>query len=191
MTIKEATANSLLMFVAATCVVLIVRALPQSSPVPPSAAGIAEGSVSSSAAPMSDGVIVYYLHGQARCPTCRTIEAYAHEAVQSGFAEDLKKGSLQWKVVNYQTPENEHFAKEFGLLSASVVLVKIDGGQQVAWKLLPEVWDLWGDKPAFLSFVQKALREFQEDPNANSAPVESSPASAATGNSESPLPIPE
>lgn len=191
MTIKEATANSLLMFVAATCVVLIVKALPQAPAVPSAGAGAAETPAGTPMAALDNGVIVYYFHGVARCPTCRTIEAYTHEAVQTGFADELKEGTLQWKVVNYQAAENEHFAKDFGLVSASVVLVKRSGGKQVAWKLLPEVWELVGDKAAFVSFVESRLREFQQASSAEVPAAETPAAPGATGTQDSSLPIPE
>lgn len=147
MTLKEATANSLLMFVAATCVVLIVKAI---SPVP-------HGPV---AATVQDGVRVVYLHGNFRCTTCRTIEAFAKEAVESGFPEELADGRIEWQAINYEEPGNEQYAIEYEVVAPSVVLVKLKGGRQVDWKGLHEVWEHVGDKDAFLSFVQSNLREF-------------------------------
>ena len=99
MSMKEALTNSLLMFVAATCVVLIVKSLSWAPQTPQVA--------------VQDGVKVYYLHGNIRCPTCRTIEAYAQEAVETGFADELKSGKVQWQVINYESPGNEHYALEY------------------------------------------------------------------------------
>ena len=144
----------LLVFVAASVVVLAAKSLrpkPQESgPQPPAAQ------------PPDDGVIAYYFHGNMRCPTCRSIEAYAHEAVKSGFAEDLAEGRLQWRVVNYEEPENEHFATDYELVAPTVVLVEISGGSQKEWKNLPEVWELIGEKPAFIAFVQQNVRAMLE-----------------------------
>ena len=55
--------------------------------------------------------MVYYLHGNVRCPTCREIEATSEEAVTSGFAGELKSGQVQWQVINYETPGNEHYTR--------------------------------------------------------------------------------
>ena len=52
---------------------------------------------------------VYYHHGNVRCPTCRTIEGYAQEAVQTGFAAELESGKIEWQVVNCEQSGNEHF----------------------------------------------------------------------------------
>ncbi len=168
MTLKEAAANSLLAFVAATCVVLIVRALERPQPLAPGPAAQpgaqSPGPGASPTAAMVDGVRVYYLHGNIRCPTCRTIEAYTKEAVETAFAEELRSGKIAWEVVNYDRPENRHYQTDYEVVAPTVVLVKWREGQPVDWRNLNEVWEYVNDKPAFLAFVQGRLREFQGRP---------------------------
>ncbi len=199
MTLKEAITNSLLMFVAATCVVLIVKALPQAQPTTEAVAGSnsksndAAAQRTSSGAPtlaMQDGIKVYYLHGNIRCPTCRSIESNAKEAVETGFADQLAAGRIEWGVVNYETPGNEHFATDYEVVAPTVVLVKYVGGQQVTWKALPEVWEHVGDDAALVDFVQQSLREFTggEPPTASVLP---NPMRSASGPELNDLPIPE
>ena len=171
MSLKDALTNSLLMFVAATCVVLIVKALPQTPP--PQAVASTSGDNNGAAAAknnptptlaVQDGVKVYYLHGNTRCPTCRTIEAYAQEAVQTAFADELKSGRITWQVINYESPGNEHFATDYEVVAPNVVLAMFKDGKQVKWKGLPEVWEHVGDKAAYFTFVQTSLREFLGQP---------------------------
>ncbi len=189
MTIKDAVANSLLMFVAASCVVLIVRALPQSPQRAEVSAAAADGTGEPATAELQNGIKVYYLHGNFRCPTCRTIEAYAKEAVESGFGDELKSGKLRWQVVNYESPGNEHFAKDYQIVAPNVVLAKLENGKQIAWKALPEVWELYDNKTAFVSFVQTSLREFAT--GAPAAPSSPPAGDAAPALGPEPLPIPE
>lgn len=147
MSIKNVVAAFLLLFVAASVVVLAAKSLRQSPP----AATAEQG---------PDRLVVYYFHGKVRCPTCMNIEAYAHEAVTGGFAAELGDGRIEWKVVDFEQPDNEHFAKDFDLAAPSVVLVEMKSGARGKWKNLPEVWELVGDKPAFVAFVQKEVRAF-------------------------------
>jgi hypothetical protein len=193
MTLKEAVANSLLMFVTATCVVLIVKAVPQTQSAPMAVASPSADAGGSAGAPtlaLQDGVIVYYLHGNTRCPTCRTIEAYAQEAVESGFADELKDRRIQWQVINYESPGNEHYATDYDVVAPNVVLAKFKGGKQVAWKGLPEVWEHVGDKPTFVDFVDTSLREFLGSPQAK--PSKEPHPVRTSGESTPPLlPIPE
>jgi hypothetical protein len=200
MTVKDAATNSLLMFVAATCVVLIVKAMPQTQATVQGEAGSNSGTNGSAAQrgntatptlAMRDGVRVYYLHGNIRCPTCRTIEAYAQEAVQSGFAAELQAGKIEWQVVNYQTPGNEHFAADYNVVAPNVVLVRFKDGRQIAWKGLSEVWEHTGDKGAFFTLVQTSLREFLQGAEAK-APAPRPPRPTPIPSPENaPLPIPE
>jgi hypothetical protein len=118
------------------------------------------------AAPPEEGaeqtVIVYYFHGNKRCKTCRTIEAYAGEALESRFSEELESGLLEWHVVNFDEAENKHFLEDFGLYSSSVVIVESDGGKAVRHEILPEVWPLVREKQSFFAYLNTAVRKYLE-----------------------------
>jgi len=105
-----------------------------------------------------DGVIVYYFHGNMRCPTCRSIESQSHETVQSDFASQLESGGVVWKILNYEEPAVAELAKEFEIQMPVVVLVRMEDGQIGDWKRLDEVWALVGDKPAFRKYVQAEIQ---------------------------------
>lgn len=111
-------------------------------------------------------VVVYYFHGNFRCMTCRTIEAYAKEAVDTGFPDALKGGRLKWRVVNVDEPDNEHYVKEFQITTRSVVLERLADGKRQDWKNLQRVWELVrGNKDAFLTYVQDEIKVFLEADN--------------------------
>ena len=112
--------------------------------------------------PVDDGLIVYYFHGNTRCPTCRSIESQSHEAVESDFAAQLDRGELSWKVVNYEGPAADDLAKNFEIQMPVVVLVKMENGQIGDWKGLDEVWALVGDKPAFRQFIHAEIQAMLE-----------------------------
>jgi hypothetical protein len=193
MTIKDATTNSLLMFVAATCVVLIFKALPQTQSAnseDQSGGPAVRKTNGTPSLAVRDGAMVYYLHGNTRCQTCRTIEAYTKEAVESGFAEELKSGSVQWQVVNYESPGNEHYAIDYAVAAPNVVLAMFEDGKQTKWKGLPEVWEHYGDKAVFIAFVQTSLNEFLGKSPAEPSRAEKPPASNDEPQ-EFTLPIPE
>ena len=108
-------------------------------------------------------VVAYYFHGNVRCATCRRIESYAQEAVETGFANALKDGRLEWRVVNVEDPGNDHFVQDFQLATRSVVLERIADGKQQEWKDLQRVWELVrGDKEDFLKYIQNETRAYLE-----------------------------
>ena len=108
-------------------------------------------------------VIAYYFHTSFRCPSCRKIETWSREAIQTGFAPALKDGRLEWRMVNVEKPEHAHFVKDYQLYTKSLVLVAMHDGKQVRWKNLPRVWELLGDKRAFLTYVHDEVRAFLQE----------------------------
>jgi len=162
MNAKKIASVLLLLFVAGSIGTIVAKET-RSKPVPATEAQIAqfalppaqttEVSTQPEAASPAK-VIAYYFHGNYRCPTCRKIEAFTREAIDTGFADDVKNGRVELKVVNVEEPGNEHFVQDYQLANRSVVVARYEGGNQKDWKRLDEVWQLVGDKDAFIRFVQ-------------------------------------
>ena len=105
-------------------------------------------------------VLVTYFHGDQRCATCMKLETYSHEAVEEAFANELADSSIVWRTVNYDREENEHYIKDYGLFTKSVILSRVVEGKEVEWKNLKEIWDRVGDKRDFVAYVQEELKSF-------------------------------
>jgi hypothetical protein len=119
-----------------------------------------EGGLDSDGPGPTDGVVAFYFHGNARCATCRKIEAYSDEAVRSAATEALADGALSWRVVNVDEPENRHFIEDFQLVTKSVVLAEYRDGEVVRFKNLDKVWQLVRSKDDFVEYVKSETREF-------------------------------
>jgi hypothetical protein len=149
MNAKNFAAAALLLFVAASVVVLVNREMDHTSASATSAQG--------DALP-ANALVVYYFHGATRCPTCRNIESYSHDAVQTAFADQLARDKILWKVVNYEEPANSHFATDFDIVAPTVVLVRTVDGKPAEWRNLPRVWELVGDQDEFTKYIQDETR---------------------------------
>jgi hypothetical protein len=106
--------------------------------------------------PAKAPVVAYYFHSNHRCPTCRAIEANG----QAALADAVRDGRVEWRVVNYDAAANKHFAEDYELAFASLVLVATDGGSPPRRKTLDRVWGLHADPPAFARYVQAELAAF-------------------------------
>jgi hypothetical protein len=114
---------------------------------------------------VGDRTIAYYFHGDVRCNTCEKIEAYTRDALFANFDEAIKNGRLDWRIVNTDKPENEHFVEDFQLTTRSVVLVDMDGEAQTRWKNLDRIWDLVGRKKRFQQYIiDETMSYLTEDP---------------------------
>ncbi len=107
-------------------------------------------------------LIVYYLHTTFRCFSCTKIERLTKEAVGQGFAEQLKKGRIEMKVVNVEEPWNEHFVDDYKLYTKSVILSDILDGKEVKWKNLDQVWTLLNNEGKFIEYIRKEIKTFLE-----------------------------
>ncbi len=127
--------------------------------------GGSSGSSSSQTAGM-DGrtppqqVIAYYFHGTKRCKTCLQIEASAKETIELTFPDELKDGNLVWKSVDFDEPANEHYATDYQLASASLVLVEFKDGKQIRWRNMEQVWDLVWEKEIFSKYVRDGVSQY-------------------------------
>ena len=101
-----------------------------------------------------DGVVVTYFCSGTRCPTCLKIEAYAREADESGFPDDVGAGRVRWRMIDYGQPENRHFVDRYNLFAKTLVVSKRRGGREVDFRGLDRIWDLVSDRPAFLAYVR-------------------------------------
>lgn len=127
----------------------------------PAGASAAEAVVQKSAASVpADGIVAYYFHGEFRCSTCRKLEALSKEAIEGAFGDELKSGSLRFEIVNMETPETEHFVKDFQLVTKSLVLVEYKDGKVIRWKNLPDIWKLVRNDAAFIDYVRKETEAF-------------------------------
>lgn len=201
MDLKNAAAVCLISLFSATLVVLIARALDlqAAAKLEPQLARVAEelealrqqgGLAAAPAAgtddaPMEDALVVYYFHGNTRCPTCRAIESQSHETVRTDFAAELDRQEVVWKTLNYEEPSGEQLAKQFEIQMPVIVLARMAEGQIDEWQRLDKVWALVGDKPAFAEYVRDAIAGML-DPAAGSATHQ-----AASEHEAAEIPLPD
>ena len=108
-------------------------------------------------------VIAYYFHGTFRCSTCRTIEQYSHDAIQTYFAKELGNGTLEFRPVNIEEPENKHFIQDYQLVTRSLVLSLVSDDKEMKWKNLADVWKLVRDKDKFFQYVKDEVEKFLKE----------------------------
>ena len=175
MDLKNAVAVCLISLFSATLVLLIARALDlqAASRIEPQLAQIVEelqalrkqgglaaapGTAGETGA-MDDGLMVYYFHGNMRCPTCRAIESQSHDTVHTDFASQLESGDMEWKILNYEEPAGADLGKKFEIQMPVIVLVQMTGGEIGDWRRLDKVWALVGNKPAFAEYVRSEIKQ--------------------------------
>ncbi|WP_417389094.1 nitrophenyl compound nitroreductase subunit ArsF family protein [Gimesia sp.] len=98
-----------------------------------------------------------YFHAPHRCPTCRKIESFAHEAL----APEIEAGKLAWQIADYTSDENAPLVDQFEVFTSTVVLVEVQDGKIIRWKNLEEVWNHTSEQADFTAFINQAWSEFK------------------------------
>jgi hypothetical protein len=127
----------------------------RTAPLPASEAETAAGNRAQTT--QADRVVVYAAHMTFRCPECTQIEWLARELVETEFAAELANGSLAFRTVDYM--RDTVFAKQYNIASSTVVVVRIEDGEEKGFRRLDEVWTKTRDRDAFFEYVRSAIRE--------------------------------
>lgn len=162
---KNVVSAVLLLFVAVSLVYLVAgNRKDQTAPAVGTAdSGAAPAAVSSTGPPPAARVIAYYFHGTIRCRTCLAIENTAHEVLRAEFADEFADGTLEWRTVDMEDPDNERFVEGFELAAAGLVLAEERGGTVIRWENLEEVWSLIGEEERFGAYVAGHTRAFLDE----------------------------
>lgn len=113
--------------------------------------------------PRAGQVIVYFIHGRAKCPTCDLILAHTRNALASSFREETEGGSVVLRPVDVEKPGNEHFMEDFDLYTTSVVLFTLGNDGKPRWDNLEKAWELAEKEETFVSYLSTELRRFLKE----------------------------
>ena len=108
-------------------------------------------------------LIVYYFHGDVRCPTCHKLETYAKEALETYFADEFAAKEIIWKAVNTDESQNKHFVQDYELYTKSVVLSMVANGQELRWENLERIWQEVSNKQGYLEYIRHGIEKFLKD----------------------------
>lgn len=75
-------------------------------------------------------VEILYFHGKQRCLTCKAIEKYTKEVVNTDFADLAGKGKVRFKEVDISTPEGEQLAKKYRVSWSSLYVNQWKNGKE-------------------------------------------------------------
>lgn len=84
----------------------------------------------SAEATQKDMVEVIYFHGKQRCATCIAIEQNAKEVINSLFPNEMKNGTVVFKIVDISTPGGEKIADRYEVTWSSLFVNKWKNGKE-------------------------------------------------------------
>lgn len=113
----------------------------------------------SSAENVADKLEVYYFHATARCYSCRTIGRYVKEIMEQKYAEQIKRGKIDFREINVDLPENREIARKYQASGSSLFINRIKDGKD---NIEPDmnVWKLLGNEVRFKSYLENKINTY-------------------------------
>jgi len=82
-----------------------------------------------------DGIEVLYFHGKQRCKSCVSIELRTKEMLNTYFSQEMKKGKIIFKTIDFSLKENEPIADKYEIAWSSLLLIKHQNGDETVKNL--------------------------------------------------------
>lgn len=105
-------------------------------------------------------VVVTYFMTDVRCKSCRKIEALTRQTLQNRFANELADGSVQFRTINIDRPENAHYIDSYELSFKTVVVSDMNGDAEARWVRMDNVWQLLGKPDKFEQYIADAVSAY-------------------------------
>lgn len=110
-----------------------------------------------------DRIEVLYFHGKQRCATCMAIEQRTRETLEEQFANELKNGTIVFRVIDISQPENEALADKYEVTWSSLYLCQWKAGKETTENLTEFAFGNARTAPdAFKSGLATRIRELQK-----------------------------
>lgn len=107
---------------------------------------------------VSAKVEVYYFHFTRRCATCLSVEENARKAVESLYADKVKKGDYSFKGINLDEDSSKSIAEKLGIGGQTLLVVSGDKKIDITDKGFMNAHDLEKMKDEIKKAVELALK---------------------------------
>jgi Zn-dependent alcohol dehydrogenase len=108
----------------------------------------------------ADRVVVMYFHRTQRCPTCLKMGGYTEEAITAGFAQEIKKGTVEFHYIDFQDKKNEALTTGYQVGGPTLIVAHVIDNKVKDRKNLTDIWTKVRDKPAFIAYVQSNVKNY-------------------------------
>jgi hypothetical protein len=107
---------------------------------------------------VSAKVEVYYFHFTRRCATCLSVEENARKAVETLYADKIKKGEYSFKGVNLDDESSKPIAEKLGIGGQTLLVVCGDKKIDITDKGFMNAHDFEKMKEEIKKAVELALK---------------------------------
>ncbi len=110
----------------------------------------------SKAAQTAEKIEVVHFHGTQQCWSCKTVGEYALKTIEEKFPMEYQDGSIVYKDINADLPENSYIVTKYQASGSSLFVNAIINGQNNIEEDT-KVWRLVSDETKYLDYFETKL----------------------------------
>ncbi|MBK9060899.1 MAG: hypothetical protein IPL81_13900 [Flavobacteriales bacterium] len=118
----------------------------------------AQQPTTSTSSAVATRIDVIEFHSEHRCETCINIEAMTREVLNTGFATQMRDGTITFRLVNVEEKANAKMAEEFGAYGTALFLDVHKNGTDEKVDLTEWAFMKANDAVAFKAELTQKLR---------------------------------
>jgi len=108
---------------------------------------------------LADKIEVVHFHATQQCWSCITVGEYALKTIKEKFPEEYENGTIVFKDINGELPENKDMVMKYQARGSSLFFNAITDGKDKIEEDVT-VWRLVSNESQFVSYFQNKLNKF-------------------------------
>jgi len=112
----------------------------------------------SQAVSVAEKIEVVHFHATQQCWSCKTVGEYALKTIKDKFPEEYKNGTIVFKDVNGELPENRDMVIKYQASGSSLFINAITNGQNNIEEDVT-VWRLINNESQFVNYFENKLNK--------------------------------
>ena len=106
----------------------------------------------------AEKIEVVHFHGTHQCWSCITVGEYALKTIKEKFPEEYKNGTIVYKDVNGELPENKDMVQQYRASGSALFVNAIAGGKDNIEEDVT-IWRLVSNENQFISYFENKLNK--------------------------------
>jgi len=111
----------------------------------------------------AEKIEVVHFHGTHQCWSCITVGEYALKTIKEKFPEEYKNGTIVFRDINGELPENRDMIMKYQARGSSLFVNAITAGKDNIEEDIT-VWRLVSNESQFISYFQDKLNKLLGSP---------------------------
>jgi len=105
-------------------------------------------------------LMILLFHYHKRCLQCLNLEIFTRDVLNTNYEEEIASNRILFRMIDMDAPEYRGMVKQFGFISAMIVLVEFKNGDENEVKVVEDAWKFFDDEQNYKALIRKEINQF-------------------------------